>query len=439
MNNNSKNTKCRPAAGIAGPILSVLPGGHRTRPWLKTCRGLIPLFSGGLALTAGAEPSPDEAKRWSLTPSFTLSTLYDSNIFATDSDPEADLIAMLEPQLDVATENPAGALSFTVGAQLGRYSQFSQENFDDYWGQVDWRRRWGEGSQVFGGLAYSAEHEPRDSPDADLSGDAPTTLAALSAHLGLSTRRQNDRLRIGLTYERLDYDDVPRNGGILINSDRDRELRGIGLRAGRQGTPTTEWFLQAEWGQRDYRRAVDIDGYRRDSDGHAVALGARYRPSADRSAEVYLGYLSQDYEDPRFAEFRAPDFALQVNWQFLPQLDLLFELDRDLQETTQSGSAGYLLTEGYLNLHYQWSPRLAVYLDTSLGHTDYLDVSRADDLFGLGVGVEYAVSRDFHLTLDAGWNRRDSNDRISPGHTLNGSDDFERYSLAATLRVALPQ
>ncbi|MGD2137794.1 MAG: outer membrane beta-barrel protein, partial [Gammaproteobacteria bacterium] len=111
-----------------------------------------------------------------LRPEASLTYAYDSNIFATSTDEVDDSIAILSPGLEATSIWNRHMLEFNAGGAFGRYRTNDNEDYDDYWGNVNGRYDISDSSNVFGGLDYAHEHEERGSPESGPAGDEPTVF-----------------------------------------------------------------------------------------------------------------------------------------------------------------------------------------------------------------------------------------------------------------------
>jgi hypothetical protein len=385
-------------------------------------------------LPAADTPAPSAAGAASeLQPSLQLGTSYDDNLYATSSDRVDDFVSLLAPRLQAKVRGPHQSWRANLGANLARHWQYSSEDYNDYWFDLEGRWQAGEAVQLFAGAGYEAAHEERDSADALQSGSEPTTYAVRSAQLGLTHRQGDYLLRLGGTLEQLRYDATPVPGGEFSNADRDRDLGGLALRLSRRVSPQTELFAQLLYDQREYRNAPDVDGYVRDSSGYRTALGFRRQFGAEDSFEAYLGYLRQDYEDGRYPDVGAPDFAAKLVWQATPAARIDVLARRSLLDTTQTGAAGDLYSEAELQLEYRLGARWLAQLGGYYGLADYQGMPREDRLYALNAGLHYELSARWFVAADYGWTRRDSNDQTATGPLVADSYDYTRQRVSLTL------
>lgn len=392
-----------------------------------------------VADAAGPEPS---SPGFVWRPQISLTPTYDDNIYALPSDTIADWVWVVSPTLSAESQWDTHRLRLDAGAELGRYDEYTSEDYDDWWVNADGRFDLAPGSNLFGGLGFSQEHEDRGSPDAVAPTDTlaaipaePTVYTALTAQGGVVHRLGDTQLRAGATFERLDYDDVPSLAGSTIDSDyRDRRVLGLALRLSHPLDDRRDLFVQAHWNQRRYDETPDAYGYDRDSDGYRLAVGLKGQLARGLEAEGYVGYLRQDYEDPRFDTVSAPDFAGKINWRTGPRTGVRLTLERSVNETTLEGSSSYLYTNLAASVAHQLDDRTTLNANLGGGLVAYQDVGRDDWIYTAGVSARYQIVPQVYLTAGYRWVRRDSNEG---GDAFFGTDpfDYDRQQVYLTISV----
>ncbi|NNJ91813.1 MAG: MtrB/PioB family decaheme-associated outer membrane protein [Gammaproteobacteria bacterium] len=364
-----------------------------------------------------------------IRPSVSISEIYDDNIFATDTQSESDFITIVSPRLNVDTTWDKHSLRFKLGADLARYSEFDAENYNDYWLTLDGKYDINEVTAIFGGLGFSSKHENRDSPDAASEGLSPTTYESRNANIGIKTRYQKTTFRIGMTYEDLDFDDVfTSTGSSVINNDRDRELLGLGIRATHKLDETLDLYAQVLLDKQDYKRALDIDGFNKDSDGYRFAAGYKKDHGNGNKSEAYLGLINQDYDDSRFESISAVDIGGQVTLQPSSKSRLMAGLLRTLNETTVSGSSSYLHTALTGKLEYKISQRFIPHLKLGYAESIFKNSDREDTILSGEAAIKYYLARNASLTAGFRHVDRDSNDL----DLMTGSNDYTNNSIFLT-------
>ena len=245
---------------------------------------------------AKTDPYSKRSGSFIYKPELSVFTLYDDNVFAQRYTQEDDILLIIQPSVDIRSDWNKHMLKVNLGAEVGRYHEFSTENFEDAWFDIQGRYDISKRSNLFGGLNYSEDHEERGTPA--VVGTAPTSFDSSQAHAGFAHTFGKFKIRIGGTYEKLDFED----SGLINNDDRDRVASSFGFRSSYLYKPNHELFLQIIGDRRKYDNNQDDNGFIRHSDGYRYAIGYKGRLTNRLSMEAYLGKLVQDFDDPVFSK-----------------------------------------------------------------------------------------------------------------------------------------
>ncbi|MCU7845045.1 MAG: outer membrane beta-barrel protein [Candidatus Thiodiazotropha sp. (ex Monitilora ramsayi)] len=368
-----------------------------------------------------------------ILPELEVSGYYDDNIYATKRAKESDLVSVVSPSVRIDSLWQRHTLDFSGGASIGRYLDISAENYEDLWLDLDAEYDISEESQVFAGAGLSRNHESRDSKESSEQRiDEPTTYDAQRFQFGLNRMLGRTVLKIGATHEMLDYDNV----GTLFNDDRDRTVRGLGLRLSRAITSKSQLFVQGVLNQRHYDEPQDKDGFERDSDGYKTAVGLIQAYDGGHQLEAYIGYLAQDYDDPRFSRVSEANYGFDLLWYPSAKTKVTAALDRSLNETTETGSSGYLYTGIDLQIDQKLSTNVLGFLNYNYGLAEFQDVGREDSTQTLNLGLKYFMSTKLMLSGSYSYINNDSNDLGLVG-SARETYDYERNLFFLTLKVRL--
>ena len=370
-----------------------------------------------------------------LQPEAAISGVYDSNIFATRSNEVEDGILVFSPGLDVNSVWDRHKLDLDLGGAFGRYSSHDSEDYDDYWANLDGRYDFTANSNIFGGMGYSHEHEDRGSPEDEQSGSEPTTFDSSRAHAGVSHGWGKTSLRLGGTHEALDFD----NAGSLNNKDRNRDMSGIGARLSYELHSQYRVYGQGVLDKRDYDERTDDFGYKRDSDGYRADVGVLATFTNRLKGEAYLGYLKQDYDDPRFSTVSTADFGGSLGWSASPRTTLSIELERSLEETTLAGSSSYLYTSLSGSVRHKFTPRMNINAGVSVAEADYQDTGRDDEYYSAQFGMRYYLAPRWYLGAEYRVLMRNSDTREDADNPASPQelDDYGRNQFFLTLGTLL--
>lgn len=411
---------------LAATLCSVVVGGFATQD---------------LAAAAEADEDSTEAsstkkpgyytESFHILPEVQLTGYYDDNIYATDQQQVSDYVAILSPMLKIKSLWKRHSLKLDAGANLGRYDDNAGEDYNDAWAEVDGTYDVGDKTSLFGGAGYSKKHEPRDSKESARLVTEPTTYNVTDLRLGLRQGLGDLTLRVAGTYQALDYDNV----GLVYNDDRDRTVTGLGARVSKLIDKRLSVYVQGFLNKRDYDEAYDQLGYDRDSQGYTASVGFTKGFARNGRINAYLGWLAQEYDDPRFHNVSEPNFAASLRWYPAESYKLTASVDRTLSETTEEGSSGYLYTKLDLQLDKRMFNNIVGYLSYGYGLAEYQDIGREDVMHSFGLGVNYYMTQQVLISGGISHLSNDSNDQTLYGLEPGDTYDYERNLVLLSIKV----
>ncbi|WP_375568919.1 outer membrane beta-barrel protein [Seohaeicola saemankumensis] len=403
----------------------------KSHPFLGLATLIAALVSAqpGVAQQNGNADSATDTTPYTFDAGIAVTGRVTDNVFLTANDRRSDVVTILSPWMALSYRAEDFRLNLEASSDIGRFADYSQENYEDYFLGAEAQYRINESVFAFGGLDYELVHEGRESPD-DVSGLRPTELREASGYVGIGGRLADRTFRLGLNVRDLNFDDTPAAlGSVVDNDDRDRRQIELGGRIGVADLGEGEVFLQGIYDQRDYDQAVDNLGlgFQRSSKGYQAAIG--YNGSiGPLRGEVLLGMISQSYDDPRFGTTRALDLGVDLTMPLDNQTSLDVIVDRTLEETTLSGASGYISTSAGLRLRHRVAPDMSLAAYAFLTQNDYQSVARTDHLAEAGVSLRYYLNPRVYLDTNYDFRQRQSD--------IAGAD-YDEHRISLTFGASL--
>ena len=357
-------------------------------------------------------------------PSLGLQEFYNDNVFATDGDETDDFITLISPRVDVRSDWTKHAFDLYAKAAIGRHADQTEEDFEDFSVGTNGRLDITQRAKLRAGVSYDRLHEGRGSPDDDRrqGGSPPVELTLFdvgSVFLTYQQRLGRFLLESGGEVDRLDYDNVSREDGTIINNDeRDRAIYAGNLKIGYEFMPGYTAFTR---GEVDYRRYDDLccddppNQFDRDSQGYLIEVGTDFDVTAVLLGDVAIGYRSQDYDDPSFDTIGDVAGRASLTWNPTGLTTVSALITRgEVIETTLSGSAAIFETAGRVTVDHELLRNLLLQAAVSVSDEDFQDVDRSDTYVRAGFGAKYLMNRYIQLDL--------SYDYLSLGSGAQGGD-----------------
>lgn len=393
------------------------------RCWLAIC--LVPLMLTGFASLGRAQdaamvvPVPDfitgesimqrfdrlhqpegfQLGSFKANASLDLSLGYDTNIYDSHSHAQDDGYAVTGLGVTALSAQPDQALS--IDALIDRTTYFSQSSNDEWSGRIlanGWKDV-GENLRLDGDAQVSREIERRDDPQS-----SPQTEPVLYWHYkaGAAVETQNAiiTLKGGVSFERVDYDDVNSTFGTINLTERNMNEIDATTRATYNIDTDRIIYLETIGNVRLPDDRYDTSGIRRQSSGFTSSLGSDYAITSAIRFTTQLGYLHQDYVDSQITTVNGPRAGAQVIWTPLLTTEVTGQFAHDYYESFDGISPGYWLDSAALTVTQEIDRDLVVVVQGSTGYRNFIDSSRAEHVYTLEAGLHWNATSGLIVGLD---------------------------------------
>jgi hypothetical protein len=348
-------------------------------------------------------------------PSITAGGFYNSNVFASHSNPRADFAALISPQLTIdygklPTGYAKAASSFAaeldVGADIYRFHELASENRTDAHARLKTHWEIAHDLQLDSKIEVARRHEERGDSGEPI--DARTPVPYLDAYGETALTKTFGRFGVELngSVRNLTYDNVVSFSGVpLDQSARDGSIFTTYLRPFYEFSPGYRVFVRAAANTRNY---AGTGAENRDSSGYDVRAGLDFTLTPLIYGSIGAGYLSQRYDNPLIEPIDGPSFKGEVTWLATPLLTAKFSAERKIAETVTPGFDARIDTNFDSRLDYEFLRNVIFYAAASYRHQDYRGtMGRTDRVSDLAGGFRYLMNR--HLSLGGRYDYIDRN------------------------------
>lgn len=368
---------------------------------------------------------------FTLYPKLETALTYNDNIYSL-ANKTGDGIARISPSLDLRGD--FGTITTGLRASLDRYQYFTNvtENRTDWSIGGNAQAEVSRDVFIYAAGGYSQAHEDRGDPNAVYTDRTPTKYRLSEAGLGFSSDLTRFSYGVDASYRYYKYDDNRQLGGALVNNqDRNRAQYRVAGRLGYEFSPGYRLLARGSYDVVDYKSPFDDGGFNRDSHGVRGTIGIEFELTHLLTGEVFAGYLSQTYDDPRFPTLNAPVFGSKLTWQPTALTKVKLDIDRAVQETIVANFRSFLATSVAIGVDHELLRTVTLNGSFRYESDDYkgsraLPGNRTDGYYSISAGGKYLLNRNIYAGLVYDWNKRDSN-VIAPG--LN----YDRNRVTATL------
>ncbi len=343
-----------------------------------------------------------------ILPQVAISESYDDNLFAAQSGTIDDFITNIEPAVVLRSNWNRHSLVASARANFGLHADNDKEDYQDYSVGGDLRLDLLRDTYVTASLRYQKLHEERSSPD-DGNGTEPGEYELITPVVSLFNRFNRVSILARGSMSRLDYDDVPVAGGTVNHDDRDRDRTTAMLRAGYEINPEYEGFVRASYNTTNYDDAVDDNGFNRDSDGYEIVVGTRIDLTGVTFGDVYIGYVSTEYDDARLARINGVTFGADLTWNVTELTTIRFGIVRTIEETTSGSASGTFDTGFDVSADHELLRSVILSAGFGFKQSDFEGISRKDDYRNFRLAAKYLVNRNLNLILQYDRIDRESN------------------------------
>jgi hypothetical protein len=357
---------------------------------------------------------------------------HNSNIFADDAIDADDIIYVASPRVELQSNWGRHSLVAGGAAELVRFSDFGNEDHtnSDAWlnGRIDISRA----SLLRVDAEHAVRHEGRDSAN-DVRGQERTRFTVDSMTLGYELRPGLSKFSglIRGEYDRFDFDDVTGPDGPINNDDRDRtRLRGT-ARLGFDALPNNLLFLQASVEDTQFSDQFDDFGFERSSRGHEVVFGTTLDYSGVTFGELFVGYLSFEFDDARYAAVDGVSFGAEVAWNLTGLTTVTLGGRRTVEPTTLVGASGVLATRYGINVDHELLRNLILGVSWTTLNDDFRGIDRVDEIDTTQFSARYLMNRRVEVTFDFDYTNRKTSPDVLDGFS------FSRNIFSLTVEVHL--
>jgi len=402
-------------AGAQAPVVGPFPS------W--PAGSLEPAAIGPLSETVFGRARPDYDAlgfRWEsfiINPSASLGGVFDSNIYATETDTKSDFFVREAAGISIKSDWSRHAIVFNAGGDFRQYATYTQNNQNNASVDLGGRYDISTGEYFTADALYQLLHEDRSSPNA-VNGVNPTQYVVYGADLAYVHMVGRLGFRIDSTYTAYSFNNpLSSTGGVINQSFRDRNEYVIAPRLQYEIQPGYNAFIRALGNERQYfsQECTPTDctpasqGIRRNSHGWEVDVGTAIEITRIITAEVYVGYLQQFYENPLLKSPSAPGFGGNLIWNVTPLTTVRGSFSQAVAETTLEGASSSLETGVSATVEHELLRNVLLLGSAGLVHDNYQGNPRVDNTFGFDAGVKYLLNRNWSATADLNYSQRNSN------------------------------
>ena len=350
-----------------------------------------------------------------------VTTLYDTNVYATSRDGIDDIALIARPRVEIDWQSANTELHGEAYADTKRYLDQGRESATSFGAAVSGRFKPGQEHTLSSELRFDRAIENRADPEARASALLPPRkINILTGEAGYALTGTRIGLNLTGAVQKFDFLDPNEN-------DRDfTMLRGSARATWRPAAPVS-FFVETYINRRNFRTAVDLSGVNRDATTYGLLAGVSREVSPRLRGRIGAGVFRFDPDDGRLDGYSGFALSGDITWNPRARTAVTAQLFRGDVATARAGATGRTDTRVALSVEQEAYHNVLLRGRAGWTQSKYRGAG-ADTLntWSAAVEGEYLVNRRFSLFVGANYARRTARDPL---------DKFSRAQVQAGVRV----
>jgi hypothetical protein len=361
------------------------------------------------------DPQGQRLSSFLLYPSVTVRADGTDNYRASDTDRLSDVFLTISPELRAASNWNRHRLNGRVFLDQGIHARLPGENSTQYGASADGVLDITRQSILNADLSVAHLVESRSSLGSFRNSREPVAYETYHGAVGAAQELNRLSLNASIGANYTNFHDVPGLDRTVIDQDfRDYKMLtslasakydiggGLGLILSAEANKSTYSFHPGDIGF-DPRTTLD-----RQSSGYSLEGGLTFELSALVFGSAQVGLLNRNYRDPRLQDFSGLSYNANILWNVTPLTSLRFRAARSVEDTSSTTVAGNIRSDFGIGVDHE----LYRYIILG-GDLRYASFKPNGDGFGgkeygVGASARYLVDRNWSATINARYDRRDS-------------------------------
>jgi hypothetical protein len=353
----------------------------------------------------------------------TLGVAYNDNIYREANNETNDIVTVFRPGIRIKTDLKPYQLDIQGRVEVGEYAKEAENSYVDTDLQARLSYNIGRKTNFYVGGRHQIEHVAIGAftDDPQTQAGHPTDYIYGEAFGGVKFDGDDwyQHLRVGMDI--FDYEDTfRRDGNLLVNNDRDRNVYYVMNRSGVKLSEQTMLFAQATYNQRDYDIIDSRSNVIRDSDGYEGLVGINIgEKSDDYYLDLGVGFFEQKYDSVVFPKMDGIAVRGDMRWRPTDLWQIRGNIRRDVREANLRFTSGYVQSRVGVEVTHELSPEVTLGSRLRFTHNDFEAntvagaENRVDEIIDGSFFADYNFYEDYMVGLEYKRSSRNSdrNDR----------------------------
>lgn len=319
-------------------------------------------------------------------PKMAVSTTWEDNIYKSQDNPTGDLIVSVEPVISLVTRWRKDKFHITWQAKHQNYVNHDLEDRTDHTIAVGGELSPNRKTVLNMEYKFKDEHDERGAPGTGAVNPATGPNEWFTNVLSGSAQYTSGRFRTILALETGDKESV--NNG---RSNLDYYWNDVDLTLMYALAPKTK--LLVETGFKDITYDHDPGNNSLES---RILTGVTWTATAKTEGGLKIGAMHKEMDDESKPDGNGLTLSGDVTWQPLARSRVHMLASRGFDEG-ETGTDHFIATDLKLDASHDLRPRVKLKGDVGFNNSDYTG-PRNEDLWSVGVGMDYQLPKWFYLT-----------------------------------------
>jgi hypothetical protein len=346
-------------------------------------------------LHPGYEPVGVRAGSWMFHPSVTAGGLYNSNVFASNTRREGDVVGVVSPAVRGYALWERHALEFDASVRSTHYRNHPGLDQTDASFRGRARIDLTHDSMLLARVQAARLHEGVGSLSSPASAVEPTPYSLLSGDV--SYRKEFNRLIVsfGGLVNSYNYGSTRAQNGTPISLDaRDGQIYAGHTRVDYAVSPKFGLFGAFEGNRREVR-GTPIQSA--SSSGYRTLGGVTLELSHLVTAEFAGGYASQQFDASTIGTVEGASYRAMLVWSPTRSVDVWFKAEQAVTQVTETNIFGVRANALQLGVDYEIRRNVVLSVAGAYENDKFFGQLRDDDVFTSLSELKYLLNR--HLSI----------------------------------------
>ena len=359
----------------------------------------------------GLDPAPYKLGGLALVPTLGINDRYQSNLLLQEDNVISSNVLEVQPNLKIAAVTDSQEFLVDLDFEAGRYSNSSEDNYDDYAGAVAYKWTANSRNELTLGSRVEKGHEARGTGYSEggraLFLDSPDTLRDLQHKIQYKYGAKSAKGRLVFAAEAYSREYTSRPD---VTAYRNRDgvafSSALFLRAGGR----TDAVFEVRGAEVKYGSAYSAQDFGTlDSTAMKYLVGMSWEATGKTEGNIRVGQATKRFESPLREDFSGFNWEVEASWAPKTYSKVTLSTSREPQETDGTGSFIDIKSIA-LSWQHGWSDRLRSYLSIASSDETYVDSQddRAETTNRLGLSVDYAIQRWMDIGGSIGISNKDA-------------------------------